>query len=67
MKVAVPLAKCFLAPLGPLAIDAGIQRKIDGSETTTIIISYKKMNDILKIDKKGHTDRDKEKENERKK
>ena len=39
MKVAVPLAKSILAPLGKtaaaLGIDAGIQKKIHGSGTTT--------------------------------
>ena len=41
MKVAIPLAKNVLAPLGitaaASAIDAGIQKKIHGSETTTLI------------------------------
>ena len=53
MKVAVPLAKNILAPLGitaaASAIDAGIQKKIHGSGTTTLIISNKEMNDIMKI------------------
>ena len=53
MKVAVPLAKNILAPLGitaaASAIDAGIQKKIHGSGTTTLIISNKEMNDIIKI------------------
>ena len=53
MKVAVPLEKTFLAPLGitaaALAIDAGIQKKIHGSGTTTLIISNEEMNDIMKI------------------
>ena len=56
MKVAVPLAKNILAPLGitvaPSAIDAGIQKKIHGSGrslSTTFIISNKEMNDIMKI------------------
>ena len=53
MKGAVPLPKNLLAPLGitaaPSAIDAGIQKKIHGSGTTTLIISNKKMNDIMKI------------------
>ena len=53
MKVAAPLAKHVLAPLGitaaASAIDAGIQKKIYGSGTTTFIISNKKMNDIMKI------------------
>ena len=43
MKVAVPLAKYILAPLGitaaASAIDTGIQKKIHGSGTTTLIIS----------------------------
>ena len=45
MKVAVPLAKNILAPLGitaaASAIDAGIQKKMHGSNTTTLIISNK--------------------------
>ena len=53
MKVAIPLAKHVLAPLGIIAaasaIDAGIQKKIQGSGTTTLIISNKEMNDFLKI------------------
>ena len=53
MKVAVPLAKNILAPLGITvalsAIDAGIQKKIYASGTTTLIISNKEMNDIMKI------------------
>ena len=55
MKVAIPLAKNVLAPLGitaaASAIDAGIQKKkkIHGSGNTTLIISNEKMNDIMKI------------------
>ena len=53
MKIAVPLAKNILAPLGitaaASAIDAGIQKKIHGSGTTTLIISNEEMNDIMKI------------------
>ena len=53
MKVAVPLAKNILAPLGitaaAAAIDAGVQKKIHGSGTTTLIISNEEMNDIMKI------------------
>ena len=53
MKVAVPLAKNILAPLGitaaASAIDAGIQNKAHGSRTTSFIISNKEMNDIMKI------------------
>ena len=48
MKVAVPLAKNTLAPFGitaaASAIDAGIQKKIHGSGTTTLIISNEEMN-----------------------
>ena len=48
VKVAVPLA-----PLGITAaastIDAGIQMKIHGSRTTTLIISNEEMNDITRI------------------
>ena len=53
MKVAVPNAKNILAPLGIIAavsaIDAGIQKEIHGSGTTTLIISNEEMNDIMKI------------------
>ena len=53
MKVAVPLAKNILAPLGITAaasvVDAGIQKKMHGSGTTTLIISKKEMNEIMKI------------------
>ena len=53
MKVAVPLAKNILAPLGITAAtsvtDEGIQKKIHGSGTTTLITSNKEMNDIMKI------------------
>ena len=54
MKVAVPLGKNVLAPLGitatASALDAGMQkRKIHGSGTTTLIISNEEMNDIMKI------------------
>ena len=53
MKVAVPLAKDILAPLGitaaASAIDAGIQKKMSGSGTTTFVISNEKMNYIMKI------------------
>ena len=55
MKVAVPLAKNILAPLGitaaASAIDAGIQKKIHGSgrpSSTTLIFSNKEIN-IIKI------------------
>ena len=53
MKVAVPLAKNILAPVvittAASAINAGIQKKIHGSRTTTFIISNEKLNDIMKI------------------
>ena len=53
MRIAVPLAKNVLAPLGitaaASAIDAGIQKKIHSSGTTTLIISNEEMNDIMKI------------------
>ena len=52
MKVAVLLAKNILAPLGitaASAIDAGIQKKIHGSGTTTLIIPNEEMNDIMKV------------------
>ena len=53
MKVAIPLTKNVLAPLeitaATSAIDAGIQKKIHGSGTTTLIISNEEMNDIMKI------------------
>ena len=56
MKVAVPLVKNILAPLGitaaASAIDAGIQKEIHGSgcpSSTKLMISNRKMNDIMKI------------------
>ena len=53
MKVAICLAKNVLAPLGITAaasvIDAGIQKKIHGLGTTTLIVSNEEMNDIMKI------------------
>ena len=53
IKVAVPLAKYILAPLGikaaASASDAGIQKKIHGSGATTLIISNKERNDMMKI------------------
>ena len=53
MKVAIPLAKNVLASLGitaaASAIEAGIQKKIHGSGTITLIISNKEMNDTMKI------------------
>ena len=53
MKVAVPLARNILVPLGikstASAIHAGIQKKIHGWGTTTLIMSNKKMNDTIEI------------------
>ena len=53
MKVAVLLGENILAPLGitaaASAIKAGIQKKIHGSGTTTLIISNEEINDIMKI------------------
>ena len=53
MKVAVPLTNSILALLGitaaASAIDSRIQRKIYGSETTTLIIANKEINDKMKI------------------
>ena len=53
MKVAVPLVKNILAPLGitatASAIDVGIQKKIHSSGTKMLIISNEEMNDIMKI------------------
>ena len=53
MKVAVPLAKNILAPLGITAvasdIDARIQKKKHGSGKTTLTISNEEMNGIRKI------------------
>ena len=50
IKVAVPIAKNILAPLGitpaALAINAGIQKKIHGSGTTILIT-----NDIITNDR----------------
>ena len=46
IKAAVPLTKNILAPLGITAavstIDAGLQKNINGSGTTTLIISNEK-------------------------
>ena len=53
MKVAIPLAKNVLAPLGitaaASAIDAGIKKKKKHGSGTTLIISNEEMNDIMKI------------------
>ena len=48
MKVAIPLAPLGITAAAS-AIDAGIQKKIHGSGTTTSIISNEEMNDIINI------------------
>ena len=52
MKVALPLAKNVLAPLGLTAamsaIDGSIQKKIHGSRVK-LIVEQEDMNDIMKI------------------
>ena len=51
IKVALPLAKDILAPLGITAaasVIAGVQKKIHGSGTTTLIISNVEMNYKMK-------------------
>ena len=53
MKATVSLAKKFLAPLeitaGSSAIDTGIQKKIHGSGTTTLIISNKQISNKIQV------------------
>ena len=44
-----PLGKSVLAPLGLSAAMAGIDKVILSSGTTTLVISNKEMNDIMKI------------------
>ena len=52
-NVIKPLAKSVLAPLGLTAamsaVDAGIQKKILGSITATLVISNEEINYIMKI------------------
>ena len=52
-NVIKPLAKSVSIPLGltaaASAADAGIQKKLFGSGTTTLVISNEEMNDIMKI------------------
>ena len=52
-NVIIPLAKSVLIPLGltaaASAADAGIHKKILGSGNTTLIISNKDMDDLIKI------------------
>ena len=56
LKTGLPLLKSAIKPLGLLgltaassAIDAGVQKKIYGSGTTTLVISSEEMNDMMKI------------------
>ena len=56
LKTGLPLLKSVIKPLGLLGltvassvIDAGVQKKIYGSGTTTLVISNEEMNDIMKI------------------
>ena len=56
LKTVLPLLKLVIKPLGLLgltaassAIDAGVQKKIYGSITTSLLISSEEMNDIMKI------------------
>ena len=53
MKVGICLAKNVLAPIGITAaaspVEGGIQKKIHGPGTTTLIIPNEEMKDIMKI------------------
>ena len=56
LKTVLPLLRSVIKPLGLLgltalssAIDAGVQKKIYGSGTTTLVISNEEMNYIIKI------------------
>ena len=56
LKTELPLLKSVIKPIGLLglttaisAIDAGVQKKIYGSGTTTLVISNEEINDIMKI------------------
>ena len=56
LKTELPLLKSVIKPLGLLgltvtssAIDLGVQKKIYGSGTTTLVVSSEEMNDIMKI------------------
>ena len=55
MSVRLPLAKSVLVTLrltaSASATDAAIQKKIYGSNTTTLVFSNENLNDIMKIDK----------------
>ena len=60
IKVAIPLAKNTLSPLGitaaAAAIDVGYPKRKNGSGITTLIISNEEMNDITKIEKNKKED-----------
>ena len=56
LKTELPLLKSVIKPLGLLgltaassAINPGVQKKMYGSGTTTLVISNEEMNDIMKI------------------
>ena len=56
LKSGLALLKSVIKPLGLLgltaassATDAGVQKNIHGSGTTTLVISNEEMNDIMKI------------------
>ena len=56
LKTGLALLKSVIKPLELLGltaasstIDAGVQKKIYGSGTTTLVISIEEMNDIMKI------------------
>ena len=56
LNTGLPVLKSVIKPLGllgltaaSLAIDAGVQRKIYGSGTITLVISNEEINDIMKI------------------
>ena len=56
LKTGLPLLKSVIKPLGLLgltaassAIDAGVQKKLYGFGTTTLVISNEEMNEIMKI------------------
>ena len=56
LKTGLPLLRSVIKPLGLLAltdassaIDAGVQKNVHGSGTATLIISNKKVKDMMKI------------------
>ena len=48
-NVSKALVKCVLIPSGLTEASAAIQKKLFGSGITTMIISNKQMNDIMKM------------------